>query len=149
MIYFFPGKTSKIHFCSICLKTFSRKDHLTRHIKEQHLNASNRIWNHACGKCGRKFKRNGHLKKHAEVCDSSYNKYKCSVCFIGYRRKDTYLDHLRKKHMMQFECFLCSARYSCRKELIFHIRKIHKTLGVETPEIVEQMGYEEGENLLL
>ena len=50
----------KNKICEYCGSTFTRKDHLTRHIKKVHAPEET----HKCGECGQSFITKDNLRKH-------------------------------------------------------------------------------------
>lgn len=86
----------KIHECSVCNRTFTRAEHLRRHMAI-HLNSTP----YNCEICDRKFSRSDHMVQHFRVHHPHVRPYKCRYtnCL---ERFDTYkekLDHGRNCNM--------------------------------------------------
>ena len=56
--------------CSVCFRSFSRKDSLKRHFLENHLEGR-RLF--SCDICQKEFKRKHHLQKHIEIAHKTMN----------------------------------------------------------------------------
>ncbi|GAB1604158.1 B lymphocyte-induced maturation protein 1 homolog [Argonauta hians] len=72
--------------CEMCGKTFSRNDHLVRHLSSHH---GEKLFK--CDICGKALSRRDHLKVHKRI-HSGERPYKCSICGFAFSR----LDHLVK-----------------------------------------------------
>lgn len=90
------SRVMKTHECSICNKTFTRAEHLRRHMAI-HLNSTP----YNCEICKKRFSRSDHMVQHFRVHHPDVRPYKCRYtnCF---ERFDTYkekLDHGRNCNM--------------------------------------------------
>lgn len=118
--------------CNVCKRGFTRKDHLKRHIAEQHATSEEHLYGHRCVKCHRKFKRKDHLKKHFFSCIRLQHRYQCSECSQKFVRRDMLEFHSRKVHDKEVKislfnkCLLCEAVCESLEDLRHHIAEIHE-----------------------
>lgn len=89
-------RVAKSHECPICNKTFTRAEHLRRHMAI-HLNSTP----YNCEICQRKFSRSDHMVQHFRVHHPDVRPYKCRYTNCS-ERFDTYkekLDHGKNCNM--------------------------------------------------
>ncbi|XP_018332840.1 longitudinals lacking protein, isoforms H/M/V isoform X6 [Agrilus planipennis] len=85
------------HFCGVCQKHFSRRDHLTRHQKEQHsLLLDEKSVGFLCFTCQKLFKRKEHLKRHLSVCAVEGDVYICPSCACTFKNEMALRLHLQE-----------------------------------------------------
>ena len=65
------------HKCAVCKKMFSRKNHLTDHIRTVH----DKCTEFKCEVCSREFGRKSDLKRHILTVHEKWADFKCEVCF--------------------------------------------------------------------
>ncbi|XP_055543664.1 zinc finger protein Xfin-like [Wyeomyia smithii] len=115
----------KAKMCFICSRTFTRNDHLNRHLKT-HLGGPSEQIN--CTICSRAFTRKDHLKRHMKIHSKDFS---CEFC----DRKFSTLDYSEYKTHM--------AEEHPGKELL-HVRKPRKrkegTNAIDTREYVMEKG---------
>lgn len=73
--------------CHICGFTFSRNDHLVRHVNSHH-----KAKNFKCEVCGKALSRRDHLKVHLRI-HSGERPYKCMICGFAFSRHDHLVKH--------------------------------------------------------
>ncbi|KAH8833058.1 hypothetical protein DL96DRAFT_1705091 [Flagelloscypha sp. PMI_526] len=97
------AKDKRPNVCSICSATFSRKSHLSRHMRS-HTNERP----HRCDMCSAEFTRSDLLRRHQRFCDDSPTKSKRKSCEACAESKI--------KCSLTFPCTKCCAR---GKECVF------------------------------
>ncbi|XP_052828757.1 zinc finger protein 865-like [Octopus bimaculoides] len=75
--------------CSVCSKTFSRRDNLERHKLCHQEGASKQ---YSCEICDKAFSRKSYLKVHARI-HSGERPYQCNLCGFAFSRYDHLLKH--------------------------------------------------------
>ena len=116
--------------CFQCSRTFSNKEHLTRHTESVHYKED-----FSCPDCGKSFSRKDNYKihkatKHEQVStvavdiDKNVQLFGCEVCGKSFSKEDT-LKHHKKTHIVknQFECTDCGSKFSFEKNLRRHTKE--------------------------
>ncbi|XP_055682194.1 zinc finger protein 84-like [Lutzomyia longipalpis] len=113
----------KIFKCAICKKAFSTKHHVARHLM---IHSKRR--DYECHQCGRIFKSKNCLQRHEKI-HSSEKPNICKICGKGFKNK-YYLPLHSKVHETNrenFECAhcgkICLWKKSLRRHLITHFAK--------------------------
>ncbi|CAB3254700.1 unnamed protein product [Arctia plantaginis] len=78
-----------------------------------------------CVKCPMKFKSKFLLKKHIHITHKNTNNaIICDICgFITSGRRH---EHIKRKHMEKKEtCVICGKKFSLKKDLNTHLKKVH------------------------
>ncbi|XP_052864404.1 zinc finger protein with KRAB and SCAN domains 5-like [Anopheles cruzii] len=74
--------------CSYCAKSFTRKEHLTNHVR-QHTGESP----YRCPYCGKTFTRKEHLTNHVRL-HTGETPYQCTYCGKKFTRKEHLTNHV-------------------------------------------------------
>ncbi|XP_075158564.1 uncharacterized protein LOC142231804 [Haematobia irritans] len=115
----------KPHICKICSKGFSRSDHLQKHIQSIHAEK-----NYKCDQCDAAYGRKDHLQRHIET---RHNKnpsvpkpqYACDMCEKKFTTK-TYLARHRLLHTHRlYACKHCTATFTEKEQMKEHQKKEH------------------------
>ncbi|KAJ3193687.1 hypothetical protein HDU67_005016 [Dinochytrium kinnereticum] len=72
-----------------CTRTFTRKSHLISH-SVTHTGSRDFV----CKRCGRTFARGHDLQRHMKTAHSEVRLYRCEVCLVACKRKDSLRKHL-------------------------------------------------------
>lgn len=79
----------KSHFCDVCGRTFTAKNHHTRHKK---IHTGNKDF--VCQECGKAFYRKEHLVGHVRT-HSGEKPYKCEICGKAFSHRQNLVIHKR------------------------------------------------------
>ncbi|KAL6703772.1 hypothetical protein ACN47E_009071 [Coniothyrium glycines] len=83
-----------------CDKTFPRKDHLRRHIKNAHSDpATERTYACQWEGCGKSFTSNGRLQRHVEVHESKFYCTEFPPCREVFRKEKSLVAHVKSQHL--------------------------------------------------
>ncbi|EEZ97251.1 histone-lysine N-methyltransferase PRDM9 [Tribolium castaneum] len=105
----------KPHKCNYCEASFTSAIKLTRHVTSH---AGLRPY--PCKMCGRTFLLSHHLTRHmrshyaaqqSEACVPSIGQYKCDVCSMSFRRKDSLINHSAIHSMVNLKCVICNTEF--------------------------------------
>ncbi len=139
--------------CKTCLKYYSTKYHLQRHIEDIHL----KIKKFVCEFCYKKFFTTYRLKIHLRTehftkyfncvkrgksfiyklehiepdydlqnCKKPKGNFTCTICFKSYKHKRSLNRHKSSVHVnKQFKCNKCSKKFKIRYNLQRHINAVH------------------------
>ena len=115
----------KPHQCSQCLKKFSFKNLLSRHIEIVHK----KVKPYQCSQCLKYFNNKNHLSRHIDVVHKRIRPCQCSQCSKNFSNKH----HLRL-HMMKVHNFdkphpcveqNCDEKFVELRDLKDHLRRAH------------------------
>lgn len=137
------GKHEKFE-CDICQKVFNKKFNYHRHLRVHFLNevignqhdqinmnslGSNGQFNE-CDKCKRKFNEKKQLTIHQIKWHMT--EYNCELCTMKFTEKFEYIKHLNSIHTMKFkfECKHCAKSFRYLSHYIEH-RRIHKLPDIQ------------------
>ncbi|KAI4653895.1 hypothetical protein J4E93_001663 [Alternaria ventricosa] len=91
-----------------CDKTFPRKDHLQRHLKNAHSDpATERTFTCDWNGCGKSFTSNGRLQRHRDVHESKLYCTGFPPCNEAFRKAKALEAHVKSRHM-DVKPFTCS-----------------------------------------
>lgn len=120
-----------------CDKTFPRKDHLQRHLRNAHTGAT-QTGAHVCewDGCGKTFTSAGRLQRHKDVHESKLYCTEYPPCHDSFRKQTALEAHVKSQHMA-VKPYLCSfvdpdtsescmKGYSTENALQKHVSKAHK-----------------------
>ncbi|KAF2643492.1 hypothetical protein P280DRAFT_467519 [Massarina eburnea CBS 473.64] len=118
-----------------CDKTFPRKDHLNRHLKNAHKESPDDFICDWPG-CDKSFTSNGRLQRHKEVHDSKFYCKAYPPCNAIFRKEKTLEAHIQMEHLHEkpFHCPLvdpesgerCTLGYQTESSLRKHIACVHE-----------------------
>lgn len=113
----------KPHKCNYCEACFSSPIKLTRHITSH---AGLRPY--PCKRCGRTFLLSHHLTRHMRSHLTSKSssvvpvgEYKCDVCSMSFRRKDSLINHSAIHSMVNLRCVICNTAFDNAQKVKEHI----------------------------
>lgn len=109
--------------CIYCPKTFSKRDHLTRHERSH---TGERPF--GCSQCIKRFGDRSTLRQHMLLVHSSRLPYKCTECEEMFQWRQELKSH-RRSHLGigLHECSLCGGQFLSRLGLSRHQLKTHNT----------------------
>jgi len=130
-----------------CTKTYTRREHLNRHIKFHQGIQPER--SHYCMDCGKNFTRKEHLQRHRRS-HTGETPYHCRECTKQFARKE----HLKRHERVHsgehpYPCNECGRSFGRRERLIKHLKShgvggnvppIHKMEFKKEPDNDMQMG---------
>lgn len=111
--------------CDTCVKSFTRKCDLNRHVKT-HVGEKPFV----CDICSKGFSRKSHLNRHSathktESQDSTH--FVCEECNITFTRRDNLIRHLSSHS--NFPCEECDQVFKQKSNLVQHIHVSHAKPG--------------------
>ncbi|XP_070492583.1 zinc finger and BTB domain-containing protein 14-like [Chironomus tepperi] len=122
------------HICTKCVKVFSTRTNLIRHIQSHDGNKP-----YVCDVCQKGFTQSGSLKQHMYI-HSGQRPYKCTFCDRAFTQGKTLKFHLRK-HMDEkpFICSECNGAFRQRDGLKRHLKTRHNIeLKYERPNQLDE-----------
>lgn len=108
------------HICTKCVKVFSTRTNLIRHIQSHDGNKP-----YVCDICKKGFTQSGSLKQHMYI-HSGERPYKCQFCDKAFTQGKTLKFHLRR-HLDEkpFICSECNLNFRQRDGLKRHLKSRH------------------------
>ncbi|XP_055382815.1 zinc finger protein 540-like [Condylostylus longicornis] len=113
--------------CSICNKTFLRRDNLKAHL-ETHDNE--------CSVCNAKFNTRRDLNQHMRESHDRAKKFACSFCGKEFLLRYNYTKHLESHNRVKDVCNICDKEFRNYRDHAAHMRNIHGVV-VEFPKFEE------------
>lgn len=109
-----------LHICNFCKCKFSRKSHLTNHVKYIHTKEKT----FSCHICNFKCVTNSDLKKHLKK-HTGEKPFICDMCDYKSTRKGHLEVHIKYKHTKEknFSCHICDTKYVIKSDLNKHLLK--------------------------
>lgn len=125
-----------------CEKTFPRKDHLQRHLKNAHSDPTvERTYTCDWNGCGKSFTSNGRLQRHKDVHASKFYCTDYPPCNEAFRKAKALEAHVKSQHMevKPYPCTYvdeetgnkCTAGFQTEGALQRHAGKVHSELPTE------------------
>ena len=110
--------------CTICDRTFSRKDHLKKHMQHHTGNFS-----FNCEICQKGFSNSHHYKTHMMAHEGI--KYKCQFCSKAFNMKQSLNYHLSEHTgKYRYTCDICGKGYNEQRRLQKHVESHLKHLSI-------------------
>lgn len=108
------------HICTKCVKVFSTRTNLIRHIQSHDGNKA-----YVCQVCNKGFTQSGSLKQHMYI-HSGERPYKCQYCDRAFTQGKTLKFHLRRHtEEKPFICTECNSAFRQRDGLKRHLKSRH------------------------
>lgn len=108
------------HICTKCVKVFSTRTNLIRHIQSHDGYKA-----YVCQICDKGFTQSGSLKQHMYI-HSGERPYKCEICNRAFTQGKTLKFHLRRHtEEKPFICSECNSAFRQRDGLKRHLRSRH------------------------
>lgn len=109
--------------CTICMKTFSDRRNLKKHIQNIHVNRDVR---YACDLCDKSFTQPYSLAYHKELHTTSEKKCSVADCPFTSKHPKRLEKHFRQQHTIQsaelFACDICQKTFAGTKRLQKHLQ---------------------------
>jgi len=102
----------KKYVCEICVKIFTQKRYLTRHLKIHDGHKK-----YKCKQCNNSFIYITQLNLHMKISHS--NKQMCYICYLEFD-KDKFNEHLCKHGKPEIKCFDCDTTFDSLSEISNH-----------------------------
>ncbi|KRT81579.1 zinc-finger associated domain containing protein [Oryctes borbonicus] len=107
----------KPHKCNYCKASFTSPIKLMRHVTSH---AGLRPY--PCKRCGRTFLLSHHLTRHMRShATKEIGQYKCDICSMSFRRKDSLINHSTIHSMVNLKCVICYTSFDNAKDVMNHI----------------------------
>ena len=113
----FIRRSSVNWLCTLCRRSFRRKEHLCHHIScHQNMQL------HQCGQCSKGFTARSMLQLHLSRTHGGKTEYVCRPCFMEFADAATFAQHENhhKQCDVQYACPLCAFTADDRLALVKH-----------------------------
>ena len=112
-----------VFMCIYCPKTFTKRDHLTRHERSH---TGERPY--SCSHCAKRFGDRSTLRQHALLVHSSRLPYECTECGLSFQVRQELKLH-RRLHLgvSLHVCSHCGGQFLSRLGLLRHQSQSHNT----------------------
>ncbi|XP_076472721.1 uncharacterized protein LOC143302086 [Babylonia areolata] len=116
------GPQLRPHLCDICGKSFKRSDALQQH-KVVHTSQANRKYQFHCAKCSKGFRSQAHLREHLTM-HSSERPFLCHYCGSSFKTQSVQRKHILSLHVKprSHSCSLCTKKFNTPYALRRHNR---------------------------
>ena len=111
------GRGSVHWLCTLCRRSFRRKEHLCHHIScHQNMQL------HQCGQCSKGFTARSMLQLHLSRQHGGRTEYVCRPCFMAFADAETFAQHENhhKQCDVPYACPLCAFTADDRMALVKH-----------------------------
>lgn len=119
-----------------CDKTFPRKDHLQRHLKNAHSDpVVERTYTCEWTGCGKSFTSNGRLQRHKDVHDSKFYCTEYPPCVEHFRKAKALEAHIKSQHLevKPYPCTFvdaktsekCPSGFQTESAMKRHLNRVH------------------------
>ena len=151
--------------CEICVKDFSTRHSLDKHVKnyhngdsisskcelcdkvytgknsnyslEDHIRTIHEKIRYKCKLCCKEFNYKSNLTRHVSVHHDGKKAYKCEKCNKQFGYYHTLKNHFETTHGdLKLKCTVCNFVFTSSKSLSLHIGQYHDSIGLENKKTV-------------